>query len=64
MNHKFVNYTVMKADEINFALGTDRQGKPSIQMFSGAEAAAVALAAPRRNRPRRRILRLESPRRA
>ena len=43
---KFVNYQEMKANEINFALGTDRQGKATIQMFFGDTAADVALISP------------------
>lgn len=43
---KFVNYENMKSEEINFALGTDRQGKATIQMYFSDQAAEVALISP------------------
>mgnify|MGYP003133732350 CR=1 FL=1 len=43
---KFVNYQEIKTNEINFALGTDRQGKAQIQMFFGDTAAEVAIVSP------------------
>lgn len=43
---KYVNYQELNAEEINFALGTDRHGKPQINMYIGAEAAEVALVSP------------------
>lgn len=42
----FVNYQSVKPEEINFALGTDRHGKPTIQMYIGSGAAEVALISP------------------
>ena len=39
-------YNAMNSDEINFALGTDRHGKPTIQMYCGPEASEVALVSP------------------
>jgi hypothetical protein len=46
MAMKYVNYGELKADEISFVLGTDRHGKPSIQMHAGPNAADVALVSP------------------
>ena len=43
---KFVNYNELESTEINFALGTDRDGKPTIQMYVGPEAAELALISP------------------
>ncbi len=43
---KFVNYQDLKANEINFALGTDRQGKATIQMFFGDNGSEVAMVSP------------------
>ena len=43
---KFVNYQEMKANEINFALGTDRAGKALIQMYGSESGAEVALVSP------------------
>ena len=43
---KYTNYQEMKADEINFALGTDRHGKATIQMYFGETAAEVAMVSP------------------
>ena len=43
---KFVNYQAVVAEDINFSLGTDRNSKPTIQMFMGAAAADVALISP------------------
>ena len=43
---KYTNYTELKAEDINFALGTDRHGKPSIHMHVGPSAADVALVSP------------------
>ena len=43
---KFVNYNELESTEINFALGTDRHGKPTIQMYVGPEAAELALISP------------------
>ena len=42
----FVNYQNLAADEISFTLGTDRNGKSTVQMFIGSEAAEVALVSP------------------
>lgn len=42
----FVNYLSFTPEEINFALGMDRIGKPQIQMYMGAHAAEVALVSP------------------
>lgn len=36
----------MNAEDISFALGTDRSGKPNIQMFIGPAAAEVAMLSP------------------
>lgn len=43
---KFINYRDFKADEINFAMGTDFKGKTTIQMYVGSNAAEVALISP------------------
>lgn len=43
---KFVDFKQLNPSTINFALGTDRLGKPNIQMFMGPEAAEVALVSP------------------
>jgi len=43
---KFVNYQQLQPEEINFCLGTDRHGKPTIQMYIGPEAAEVAFVSP------------------
>jgi hypothetical protein len=43
---KYINYQALESAEINFCLGTDRQGKPTIQMYIGAEAAEVAFVSP------------------
>ena len=45
-NKKYTNYQELKADEINFALGTDRHGKATIQMYVGETAAEVAMVSP------------------
>jgi hypothetical protein len=46
MMKKYVNYQELQPTEISFAIGTDRLGKPSIQMCVGAQAAEVALVSP------------------
>lgn len=42
----FINFQNVKFDEIQFALGADRHGKPTIQMYIGPDAAEVALVSP------------------
>ena len=43
---KYTHFKELKADEINFALGTDRHGKATIQMYIGETAAEVAMVSP------------------
>lgn len=43
---KFVNYQTLETENIHFALGTDRQGKATIQMCLGELAAEVAMVGP------------------
>lgn len=43
---RYVNYQEFKPDEIHFALGTDRQGKATIQMYYSESAADVAVVSP------------------
>jgi len=42
----FVNYQQVVAEEINFTLGSDRHGKPQINMFVGADAKEVGIVSP------------------
>lgn len=45
MKH-FTPHTDLKPEETSFAIGTDRFGKPQINMFIGADASAVAFVTP------------------
>jgi hypothetical protein len=43
---QFINYQTLNPEEINFALGTGRDGKAVIQMYIGGNSADVALISP------------------
>ena len=47
MTHRqYTNYANIDVNEINFALGNDRNGKPQIQMFIGSNASELAILSP------------------
>jgi hypothetical protein len=46
MSRAYVNWTELQGKELQFALGTDRTGKPQISMFVGDNAAAVSCISP------------------